>query len=474
MEEWAKSWLIEQRRQGKKGIEVKEISGNYYVYHSTTYWDKELKKRRKVSEYIGKLDRTKGLVEGIKRSITATNLRGIKEYGNAVLFDRLLSDMRSFLADAFPGEWEEVYALTITRAIGYTPLKRVRSAWDKLYNVSSINPNLDAKNLSHILKVVGTDSFAQESVFKALSQRDRDLVYDLSTILTRSSLNIAEYGYNKDKIHVPQVNIALFCSLETGLPTMIRTIPGSVRDIKSLYNSIIEAKKEGGTIILDRGFFSEDAIRFLLEEKMNFILPAKRNSRLYETRIHLNDHLFYKKRLIRCGKRNYEGIFLYLFEDQHLMLEENTTLYEKLDEGKIDKLELGEAQKRAGRILIVSNLDIEEKDIFLQYKSRDRIEKLFDTYKSALQADTLYLQDTESVFGHIFISFLSLYAYTKIEIALKKADLLDKQSPKDILLELSKVYLIQLNDCNIISEVPKKLERMDEKMGLELFPKNRS
>jgi len=207
---------------------------------------------------------------------------------------------------------------------------------------------------------------------------------------------------------------------------------------------------------------------------MNFILPARRNSRLYETRIHLNDHLFYKKRLIRCGKRNIDGIFLYLFEDQQLMLEENTTLYKKLDEGKIDRQELSEAQKRAGRILIVSNLDLDEKEIFMQYKSRDRIEKLFDTYKNVLQADTLYLQDNESVFGHIFISFLSLYAYTKIEMALKKADLLDKQSPKDILLELSKVYLIQLNDCNIISEVPKKLERMDEKMGLELFPKNRS
>ena len=474
MEEWAKSWLIEQRSQGKKGIEVKEISGNYYVYHSTTYWDKELKKRRKVSEYIGKLDRIKGLVEGVKRSITATNLRGVKEYGNAVLFDHLLGEMRSYLADAFPSEWEEVYALAVTRAMGYTPLKRVRSAWDKLYNVSGIDPDLDAKNLSHVLKVVGTDSCGQESVFKALSERDRDLVYDLSTILTRSSLNIAEYGYNKDKIHVPQVNIALFCSLETGLPTMIRTIPGSVRDIKSLYNSIIEAKREGGTIILDRGFFSEDAIKFLLEKKMNFILPARRNSRLYETRIHLNDHLFYKKRLIRCGKRNVDGTFLYLFEDQHLMLEENTTLYRKLDEGKIDKQELSEAQKRAGRILIVSNLDLDEKEIFMQYKSRDRIEKLFDTYKNVLQADTLYLQDNESVFGHIFISFLSLYAYTKIEMALKKADLLDKQSPKDILLELSKVYLIQLNDCNIISEVPKKLERMDEKMGFELFPKNRS
>jgi transposase len=474
MDEWAKEWLTEQRKQGQKGIEVKEISNNHYVYHSTTYWDKQLKKRRKISEYIGKLDRYEGLIEGVKRTITATNLRGIKEYGNAVLFDRLLVDMRTCLEDAFEDEWGEVYALAITRATGYTPLKRVHSSWDKLYDVHGINPRLDAKNLSQVLKAVGSNSHAQDSVFKALSEKDKDLVYDLSTVLTRSSINFAELGYNKDKIHVPQINIALFCSLETGLPTMIRTIPGSVRDIKSLYNSIIEAKKEGGTIILDRGFFSKDAIEFLLEKKMSFILPARRNSRLYEAGIDLNNHLFYHKRLIKCGKTKIDGMFLYLYEDQQLMLEENVTLYQKLDEGKIDKDRLIEAQKRAGKILITSNLDLDEKSIFMQYKSRDRIEKLFDTYKNVLQADKLYLQDNESVFGHIFISFLSLYAYTKIEMALKKADLLSKQSPIDILLELSKVYLVELNDCNLISEIPRKLEKLDEKLGLNLFPKKRS
>lgn len=474
MDEWARAWLTEQRKQGKKGLEVKEISNNYYVYHSTSYWDKQLKKRRKISEYIGKLDRVKGLIEGVKRSINAANLRGIKEYGNAMLFDRLLGDMRSCLEDAFDDEWEEVYALAITRATGYTPLKRVHGTWDKLYNVRGINPNLDAKNLSRILKIVGSDSHAQDSVFKALSEKDKDLVYDLSTVLTRSSLNIAEFGYNKNKIHVPQINIALFCSLATGLPTMIRTIPGSVRDIKSLYNSVIEAKKEGGTIVLDRGFFSRDAIKFLIGKKMNFILPSRRNSRLYETGIELNKHLFYHKRLIKCGKKSANGIFLYLYEDQQLKLEESTTLYQRLDDGSIDECKLNKAKERAGKILILSNLDLDEKEIFMQYKSRDRIEKLFDTYKNVLQADILYLQDNDSAFGHIFISFLSLYAYTKIEMALKKADLLDKLSPKDILLELSKVYLVELNDCNIITEIPKKLEKLEDKLGLELFPKIRS
>jgi hypothetical protein len=59
-------------------------------------------------------------------------------------------------------------------------------------------------------------------------------------------------------------------------------------------------------------------------------------------------------------------------------------------------------------------------------------------------------------------------------MALKKADLLSKMSPKDVLLELSKIFLVELNDCNLISEIPKKLEKLDEKLGLCLFPKNRS
>jgi hypothetical protein len=59
-------------------------------------------------------------------------------------------------------------------------------------------------------------------------------------------------------------------------------------------------------------------------------------------------------------------------------------------------------------------------------------------------------------------------------MALKKADLLSNMSPKDVLLELSKIYLIELNDCNLISEIPRKLDKLDEKLGLYLFPKNRS
>jgi len=47
---------------------------------------------------------------------------------------------------------------------------------------------------------------------------------------------------------------------------------------------------------------------------------------------------------------------------------------------------------------------------------------MFDTYKTVLNADKLYLQDDESVFGHVFIAFLSLYIHSKLEQLLKNKE----------------------------------------------------
>ena len=69
------------------------------------------------------------------------------------------------------------------------------------------------------------------------------------------SISQAEKGYNKDKIHVPQINIALLCSADSGMPTMIRSLPGSVKDIATLYNSIHESDLHDKMLILDRDSF---------------------------------------------------------------------------------------------------------------------------------------------------------------------------------------------------------------------------
>lgn len=204
-------------------------------------------------------------------------------------------------------------------------------------------------------------------------------------MFTRSmSIAQAEKGYNKDHLHVSQINLALLCSTDTGLPAMIRSIPGNVKDIAMLYNSIKEIDVKSKTLILDRGFFSGGTMEFLEEVDMSYVLPTRRNIRHYENRIHLNEHFTYHKRLIRCGKKRFDKFVLYLFDDQDLKLEVQKTLYKKLDEGKINKKQLNEKMKPAGQILNVSNLDVGEYEIIELLKKRETVEKMFDTYKTVL------------------------------------------------------------------------------------------
>jgi hypothetical protein len=477
MEPWAKEWLEDQRNRGVKCLEIKQRGTKHYVYHSTTHWDKSQKKAVKTSNYIGRLDPVHGLIKSHEEDNQKTGLTGptkaksVTEYGNAVLLQEAMAELKPLLIEGFPDNWMEIYSLAMLRVSGYVPLKRAESAWQKLYNVESINPNLKSQNLSKLMQDVGSNRESQRMVFKGLLDPSEQLVYDLSCMFSRSvSISHAEKGYNKDKIQLPQINIVLLCNAITGLPTMIRSLPGSVKDIATLKNSIAELDIHDKMLIIDRGFFSEEIFVDLDKLGISYLIPARRNSHYYDTRIHLNDHFRYHNRLIRCGSRICGNKYLYLFEDQDLLHEERNTIYDKLDRGELDKSEFNKKLKDAGRILIISNRKMTEQEAYEFYKRRDTVEKLFDTYKSTLYADRLYLHSDESVFGHVFIAFLSLYAYCKIESLLKSAKLNKNITPIDLLFELSKVYHIDFGEDGIITEIPKKVRDLDARLGIGLFP----
>jgi len=166
--------------------------------------------------------------------------------------------------------------------------------------------------------------------------------------------------------------------------------------------------------------------------------------------------------------------YIYLYEDQVLLFEEQNTLYKRLDDGVITKNGLNEEMKKDGRILILSNKEMSEQEAYELYKKRETVEKRFDAYKTTLSADRLYLQDDESVFGHVFIAFLSLYAYSKLESILNKADLNKKMTPVDLLFELSKIYHVDFGMNEQITEIPKKIRDIEAKLGLRLFPTSES
>ncbi|MCQ1539594.1 hypothetical protein FTO68_11505 [Methanocalculus taiwanensis] len=62
MEGWAEERLAKQRETGKKCLEIKYIQGKPYVYYSTSTYNRETKKTKKISEYIGRLTPDRGLL----------------------------------------------------------------------------------------------------------------------------------------------------------------------------------------------------------------------------------------------------------------------------------------------------------------------------------------------------------------------------------------------------------------------------
>ncbi|MEM4058797.1 MAG: IS1634 family transposase, partial [Thermoplasmata archaeon] len=73
---------------------------------------------------------------------------------------------------------------------------------------------------------------------------------------------------------------------------------------------------------------------------------------------------------------------------------------------------------------------------------------------------------------YFFITFVSLYLYFRIMNIIKKAGLTKDLSVNELLIELSKVYLVENTDGKVAySEIPKKVENLISKIGIDILPK---
>lgn len=472
MEDWVKEWLSKQRAAGETCLEIKVIQNKPYVYHSTSRYDPVEKKAKKVSKYLGRLDIKLGLIRKEDRIPgKKCHVRSVFEYGNAAVIHDELKELEEVLKEAFPENFAEIIAIVATRMAGYVPLRRVGALWEKLFNLWGIKPDCEPKNLSQVLHQIGQNRTSQQKIYSYLATKSEQLIYDLSFIESHSTnITFNENAYVSDGVYHHHHHIALFCSRDTGLPVMIRSIPGSINDVKTLQLSLKEIDMDGKILLLDRGFISENNYEDLLSREIQFIMPLKRDSIHYKTRIHLNGNFMFQSRLIHCGKRKIGDYTLYQYEDEDLALEEKKTLYVKFKKGDISRSELNERLKKTGIVLFLTTVDIPEQDVYELYKSRDMVEKHFDTFKNELRADKVYLRTNEALFGHIFTSFLCLFVYQKIVNRLKSAKLLAHHYPHDILTKFSAVYKYRITERDEMTEVPKKVRALAEKLNYRIFP----
>jgi len=467
MEDWVKEILKKEREIRKLPLEVKELNKNYYLYRSTTHWNKKEKKVKKDSEYIGRIT-PKGVIEKKK----SNDVRSIFEFGNSELLHLLAQDIIEPLKKSYYDRWKEIIACSIVKTIQPLPLRLIKSRWEKLHISQKIDASLSPNTLSDVLREIGEDYASQKEFFDGLMVDSKTLIFDLSSIFSYSeNLKYAEKGHNADHLYLKQINFMLFFSMDTQLPVLLKPLPGSVRDIKALKTVIDEVNVKDSTVVIDRGFASYVIPDMLADFGLNFILPLRRNFTDIDYGWNLDYTFSYRKRGIKWGRKRIGQNFLYLFEDVKLRAEEETTFLHLMNEKKRNIEEYKEEAKKFGKIAILSNRDVGGETIYLMWKDRENIEVAFDALKNELENDKTYLDDDDAVRGYFFISFLSLYLYYKILNLLRKAKLVEKVSVNEVLLELSKVYEIHLGEKRKLSEIPNKVMKLAESLDMDIFPK---
>lgn len=440
-------------------LQLKEINDRFYVYLATSEWDSDAQRSRKKTTYRGAISpdgvyTPKQLGEGIQETT-----RQVFEYGNGKLAYEFLEELEDPLAELTPHA-EGLLVMAIIRAIDPQPLKRHPSRWEQLALSRDRSVTVNPKHLSSVLKATGQGVRWWYDLFELLIDEDDLLLYDLTTVFSRSENNkLVEKGYNKDWATTPQIGVVLAFSRETNLPAGVDVYWGSMKDITTIKDFLDRLPTTEIGFILDRGFWSEPLLRDLREEGMSYLAPLKRNLNLFDPRwVQWREPFRYRDRPVEWGRRQSEHGPIYYFRDPELEGEHKSALLGRVEDGRLTREEYEEKKDKAGIIAFVSDLDRPGEEIFDLYKGRQDVEVAFDAMKNTLEADKTHLQSAEAVRGYFFVTMLALRVYFKILSRLREREVTDRLSVKDVLYELSKVELIvdENSGDESLAQVPKR------------------
>jgi len=100
------------------------------------------------------------------------------------------------------------------------------------------------------------------------------------------------------------------------------------------------------------------------------------------------------------------------------------------------------------------------------YRERDEVEKKFDELKNELEVMPLRVQKVETLQGLLFIFFISLILRALLLRRARDAELLDKKSIEEIIMELAKLRAVKVGGKWRLTEISKKQRTIFEKLEI--------
>lgn len=465
-----------------------------YVYHIGKGYRNDKGQPTSPQTIIGKYDTQSGMlipndnyfrIYGGKPQPRTTAMESIKNYGSYFLLKAITreSQLDTLLYRVFGEDAQSILMLAIYMALEGNVLSHCEDWMEETLTGSDVI--LTSQECSRLLKVI-TEAKRNE-FFRAwvhIRQQEEYLAYDITSISSYSKLNEElEFGYNRDKEKLPQINLGMYFGETTKLPVYYRTYYGSIPD-KSHLVAMMEGSDKVGIknahFVMDRGFFSKDNLVYLNHHTRGFIIGMP--SRLVlSQKIILTHGEEVKSSRYDLGIGDVNGLALehsdYGFRCQvHLLYSDEKMADEKyrfktelkkwqasiakglipceaepffhITKDKKDAIlsleanhEVIDAYMQTMGYFLVMSTDFQKStaDILEIYRMKDVIEKSFDSIQNDLDMKRLRIHSAQAEEGKMFLAFLGLILRTYVFNTLKPYILKKRLSLDRIFSEMRKI-----------------------------------
>ncbi|MDE5553125.1 MAG: transposase [Malacoplasma sp.] len=463
------------------------IKGTIYVYVAESYWNSEKSQSRQRRTYIGKKDPTTGnllpnqkyyeiygeqpdnKVKNVNQNELQTIIKSV-DYGNTYLMSKVAekTGLVKVLQECFPKQWNEILSCAMHICSENEALYLCKE-WAIKSNVESAP---SSQRISELLKEL--DENSRMNFYKCWAELRAEVEYlalDISSVSSWSELiNYVEYGYNRDKENLPQINLAMMFGEQSRLPVFSRVYPGSIKDVSTLIGMVsfieqLELKKMH--YVMDKGFYSSKAIELLLEKYIKFAIGVPFTIKFAKdsvekaidtienplNAIEVDGHIYYAATSTTTMYNR--RVYIHVYYDQERHAQDTNRLFHKilkmendLKNGKISKDNkevqkyfsfqktkdgsynvhrkedvMNEQIKTIGYFVILTNDIKDPTEVLKIYRTKDVVENSFDNINNDLDLERLRIHSDKAMEGRIFLGFISLIITSYIRNVMRQKNL---------------------------------------------------
>lgn len=520
---------------------IEQKVGKYtYLYESTSYRDANGKPRNhkviigKVNpdtgervykpEYIQRMaDMGTPVSLPVPQSFSLDHLRKsvLKEYGAFYLFESIAKNtgLLDVLKSVFPIRWAELFMLSCYLVSSGEPAMYMEDWLDRTESLPT--GSMSSQRISELL--LSIESHERMSFYKewgALRSEHEYLALDITSISSYSNLiDDVEWGYNRDKESLPQINLCMLLGEQSGLPVYQSVYSGSLKDVSTLKATLAQASGislEKLLLVMDKGFCSTKNINAMLgDENIRFVIGAPFTMNFAKKQVQsekkdidslqntivigedilrgitkertwgkdrkLYAHIFYNA--VKAVKLR-ESLYAHVTLLKHAAESDPTSTLYKTEFSRyliIRKSErnptgytvniredvIAEELKHSGWLVLLSNEGLSAQEAISIYRTKDMVEKGFHRFKNCLELGRLRVHGDKSMQNKLFVGFISLILMARIHKVMLDNGLYQSMTMKKMIKTLEKLRIQYINGHRILYPVTKGQKEIYKAFGLK-------